>query len=200
MAPDEAPPEGALRVYVWRCEDGRKLTMRNLFRERAIEIDLDEGTQRLDQTVSASGVRYANEGEAVVFWTKGDTARVERHGALPVPCRELRAESLREDARARGVIYRALGNEPGWTLEIGPDGTLDWTTNYGEERHVFEDAVETAGGDLTSRRFTASSAAQSIAVTVRVEPCTDDAGVAFDYAATIEFAGGTLRGCAVRLN
>ena len=166
-----------------------------------IEIDLDARRQRLAQTASASGVRYAAQGDAVVFWIKGDTAPLERRGVSAVQCTELRAESLREDARARGVAYRALGNEPGWILEIGPGDTLDWTTNYGEDRHVFKGAIEARGGEgIDSRSFTASSDAGSIAVTVRAEPCTDDAGFAFDYSATIAFAGGTLRGCAVRLN
>lgn len=31
----------------------------------------------LPQTMSGSGIRYANEGESVVFWSKGDTAFVE---------------------------------------------------------------------------------------------------------------------------
>lgn len=31
----------------------------------------------LPQTLSGSGIRYANEGESFVFWSKGDTAFVE---------------------------------------------------------------------------------------------------------------------------
>jgi membrane-bound inhibitor of C-type lysozyme len=31
----------------------------------------------LPQTLSGSGIRYANEGETFVFWSKGDTAFVE---------------------------------------------------------------------------------------------------------------------------
>src|SRR5512137_747461 len=112
-APAPAPaadevPAGALRAYVWQCADGQTLVMRNLFREKAIAIDFHDGTRRLDQTVSASGVRYADS--VVVFWTKGSTATLERQGGPVVQCEERRADSLREDARARGGVYRALGN------------------------------------------------------------------------------------------
>lgn len=199
-AREVALPAGALHAYVWECDDGRTLVMRNLLRERAITVEFDAGPERLDQTTSASGMRYTNPAGSIVFWTKGNSARLEREGASAVKCAERRAASLREDARARGVVYRALGNEPGWTLEIGPGGTLDWMTNYGQERHRFDGAIEATGGDATSRTFTAKSDVDTIEVTVRDEPCTDDAGIAYDHTATIAFAGGTLRGCAVRLN
>lgn len=41
-------------------------------------LTLAEGKKlTLPQTLSASGIRYANEGETLVFWSKGDTAFVE---------------------------------------------------------------------------------------------------------------------------
>lgn len=54
-APDGRPIPGG-RVVV-TLADGKKLT--------------------LPQTLSGSGIRYANEGETFVFWSKGDTAFVE---------------------------------------------------------------------------------------------------------------------------
>ncbi len=54
-APDGRPIPGG-RVVV-TLADGKKLT--------------------LPQTMSGSGIRYANEGETFVFWSKGDTAFVE---------------------------------------------------------------------------------------------------------------------------
>ena len=98
---EDPPPDGALRAYVWSCADGQKIVMRNLFREKAVAIDLHEGTRRLEQTTSASGVRY--EDGAIIFWTKGSTASFERKGSPPVQCTELREESLREDARLQAV-------------------------------------------------------------------------------------------------
>ena len=40
-----------------------------------VHINISEGKKMyLPQTISASGARYANSDESVVFWNKGDTA------------------------------------------------------------------------------------------------------------------------------
>jgi membrane-bound inhibitor of C-type lysozyme len=195
-AADEVPA-GVLRAYVWQCADGQTLVMRNLFREKAIAIDFHDGTRRLDQTVSASGVRYADN--VVVFWTKGGTATLERQGAPTVQCEERRAASLSEDARVRGVVYRALGNEPGWVLEIGPSSKLSWTTNFGQDRYDFEQAQATTAPDGVTV-YTAQNEAVAIKATVKAERCVDDGEVEFDHVVTVESGGQTLRGCGTRLN
>ena len=96
-----ALPEAALRAHVWSCADGQKIVQRNLSRERAIAIDLHDGTRRLEQTSSGSGARY--EDAVVIFWTKGNSATLQRKGSPVVQCQELREASLREDARLRDV-------------------------------------------------------------------------------------------------
>lgn len=54
-APDGRPIPGGRVILA--LADGKKLT--------------------LPQTLSGSGIRYANQGETFVFWSKGDTAFVE---------------------------------------------------------------------------------------------------------------------------
>ncbi len=194
-AVDEVP-EGVLRAYVWECADGQRLVLRNLFRERAIAIDFHDGTRRLDQTVSASGARYADA--VTVFWTKGSAATLERQGAPAVTCEERRAESLREDARARGVAFRSLGNEPGWVLEVGPGTRLSWTTNFGELRYDFDQAREsTTDGAVT---YVAQQGTNAIKATVRRAACVDDGDIEFDHVVIVEFEGQQYRGCGSRLN
>ncbi len=195
-AADEVPA-GVLRAYVWHCADGQTLVMRNLLREKAIAIDFHDGTRRLDQVVSASGARYADG--VMVFWTKGSTATLERQGAQAVQCDERRADSLREDARARGVIYRGLGNEPGWVLEIGPADRLSWTTNFGQDRHDFAQAQATTSPDGASV-YTAQNDAVTIKASIKAERCVDDGEVVFDHVVTLESGGQTYRGCGTRLN
>jgi putative lipoprotein len=198
VAADDELPTGVLRAYVWECADGQTLVMRNLLREKAVAIDFHDGTRRLDQAISASGAKYADA--VVTFWTKGSTATLERQGMAPVQCEERRAASLREDARARGVVYRATGNEPGWVLEVGPAARLSWTTNFGSETHAYDASQETAEPDGPGRVFAAGDGEQAIRVTVRQERCVDDGEVEHDHSATVEFGGSTLRGCGTRLN
>ncbi len=190
-------PAGVLRAYVWHCADGQTLVMRNLLREKAIAIDFHDGTRRLDQVVSASGARYADG--VMVFWTKGSTATLERQGAPAVQCDERRADSLREDARARGVIYRGLGNEPGWVLEVGPADRLSWTTNFGQDRHDFAQAQATTSPDGASV-YTARNDTVTIKASIKAERCVDDGEVEFDHVVTLESGGQTYRGCGTRLN
>ena len=43
-----------------------------------VDLVLGDGRRlELPQTVSGSGIRYADKGESVVFWSKGETAFLE---------------------------------------------------------------------------------------------------------------------------
>jgi len=194
---DAAPPEGVLRAYVWQCDDGHTLKMRNLYRENAIAIDLHEGTRKLPGVPSASGAKY--DDGTVSFFSKGGAAVFTRKDGQPVRCREVRSQSLLEDARLRGVLYRGSGNEPGWMLEIGPGSDLTWVTAYGEERHAFANAL--ASGDAaTGVVYTATDATDQIKVTVVQTACQDDmAGLPFDYQVTVVAGGREYHGCGNRL-
>jgi membrane-bound inhibitor of C-type lysozyme len=192
-APAEDVPEGVLLAYVWDCDDGTSLTMKNLLRENAIVLDLHEGPRHLPQVVSASGAKY--DDGSVSFWTRGDTAMFERKGSAAVNCRDNRARSLVADARTRGVAFRGQGNEPGWILEISLPDTIVFNTNYGQERHEFQGA--TVARDSTSgAEYRAAKGDVQIGVTVTQEPCQDDmAGTQFDYSFVVQFGGRTYRGC-----
>jgi membrane-bound inhibitor of C-type lysozyme len=193
-APASSPPAGVLMAYVWDCDDGTSLTMDNLLAERAISLQLPEGPRRLPQVIAGSGAKY--DDGSLSFWTKGDTAMLQRNDGPVVNCRESRARSLLADARARGVWYRGVGNEPGWVLEVTPPDRLVFVTNYGQQRHEFTGAAVSGdagpGGDYRATRD-----GEQIHAVVTPQPCQDDmAGTKFDYSVVVEFAGRTYRGCA----
>jgi len=197
-ASDVPPPEGVLRAYVWNCDGGLTLNMKNLYREAAITLDLPEGPRKLPQDVSASGAKYSDG--SLTFWTKGDTATLERQGSAPVQCREARYESLLADARERGVRFRGRGNEPGWTVEIGPGTRLEFVTDYGQERHAFDAASESGSETAGARVFRAEHGSQRIKVSVTTETCTDDmSDERFAQQMIVEFGGRSFRGCATAL-
>ena len=194
-ADEPAPPEGVLRAYVWECDGGLTLNMKNLFREDAITLDMHEGPRKLPHVASGSGAKYSDG--SITFWSKGVTATFERAGSAPVECRELRARSLVADARERGVLYRGTGNEPGWLVEIGPGSRIVYVTMFGEERHEFTNTAEGGGAAAGARIFTAETDQGSFAVTVTEETCIDDmSGDELDHRMLVEWRGETRRGCA----
>jgi hypothetical protein len=80
-----ALPEGVYLYYAWDCDGGLHLVMKNLIQDRAISLETHEGSRKLPQAMSASGVRYTDG--VVTFWTKGDTATYQRDGGALVNCR-----------------------------------------------------------------------------------------------------------------
>ena len=195
---DETPPEGVLRAYVWECDGGVTLRVRNLYREDAVSIELHEGARKLPRVVSASGAKYADD--SVTFWSKGGTATFEREGSPAIHCSEARAKSLRADARLRGVTYRAQGNEPGWLVEIGPGTSLVLVADYGQERHEFDGITRSDEDGRSTVVFSGAQGPDAIKVTLVRETCRDDmSGEEFDHRAVVEFAGRELRGCGTAL-
>ena len=191
-------PPGVLHAYYWECDGGFTVVMKNLVRDDAISLELHDGTHKLPHVPSASGAKYADE--SIEFWTKGGAATYEHKPAPPINCRDARARSLTEDARARGVAWRGRGNEPGWTVEIGPGDALVLQTGYGDVQHAFSGVQASGDAQPGGRVYTAKSADDAIRVTVTREPCTDDmSGQAFDFSFHVETGGKKLQGCGEQL-
>lgn len=64
------------------CTDGKAIDATFINGTRSsVRLKLSDGRElSLPQALSASGARYANKDESVVFWNKGDTAFVEEAG------------------------------------------------------------------------------------------------------------------------
>lgn len=196
-SPITRPPLGVLSAYVWQCDDGRKLTMRNLHQQDAVVLELEDGERRLERVRTASGAKYQDG--ALSFWTKGSEALLERGEGPQVRCEQLRSESLAADARARGIRFRGIGNEPGWILEIGTDQRVSLDYDYGNLRANFPPLEPELDADDGSLRYSGQTESHSIKVTLREQPCHDDmSGEPFDWSVVLEFDGDFKRGCASR--
>lgn len=91
-------------------------------------------------------------------------------------------------ARNRGVEFRALGNEPGWSLEIGAKGLL-LSTDYGQ-RTLSGKAEPYQDGAITYYK------AKLFEVALSPGPCSDDmSGEEFDTQVQVRLDGQVLRGC-----
>jgi membrane-bound inhibitor of C-type lysozyme len=66
---------------VFACPQGRSIQVG--FAEGVAVVDLSDGRRfALEQAPSASGARYTNEGETIIFWTKDESAFLEEGGIM----------------------------------------------------------------------------------------------------------------------
>jgi membrane-bound inhibitor of C-type lysozyme len=129
---------------------------------------LPSGTVSLPHVESASGARYSDG--RTTLWMKGEEATLETPAGTVQGCVNDRARAAWEHAKLGGADFRAVGNEPGWSLTIVHDSIV-LVTDYGETRHTLEVVIE-AGG------------------------CRDSmSGDAFETTVTLTLDGRALRGC-----
>lgn len=199
--PATAAPAGMqprLLAEGWRCEDGQTLGTRALAGLKTVELRVGDVRRILPQAASASGVRY--EDADWLFWQRGAQAMLQRKPAPPVYCNEVRALSLVEDARARGITFRGQGSAPGWLLEVGPDSRVVLSGPAGsrgiEGRNEWPDLAAAPGPAYGSTRYTAEAGGRRHVIVVLPDPCVDDiSGERFPAAVLIEVDGRRLRGC-----
>lgn len=66
-------PAGPIADVTFQCNLGK--TIHAAFYPDSVDLTLSDGrAMTLPQTMSGSGARYANSGETIVFWNKGNTA------------------------------------------------------------------------------------------------------------------------------
>jgi uncharacterized membrane protein len=101
-----------------------------------------------------------------------------------------------EAARARGVDFRAVGNEPGWFLELDDGVQIVLVSDYGRRRAEApapEPTVDEAAREIT---FSTAARGTSLVVTLSPGPCEDTmSGESFDTTVTVRYGGETLQGC-----
>jgi putative lipoprotein len=191
--PQAAAPEVG-RTFVYDCAADASFTVRTGPGEVALWIPASLGGQYLvlAATPAASGGRYA-EGETV-YWSKGELATFEVGGQRFVDCRSNPAKVPWADAARRGAVFRGLGQEPAWNVEIERDGKIVLVTDYGANRTEVTHAEPLIEGARSTYR--AAEPALALRVVVENRACADSmSGEAFEAAVTVTLADRVLHGC-----
>ena len=96
-------------------------------------------------------------------------------------------------AKLRGVAFRAIGQEPGWLLEIKNGEEILLVTDYGQQRSVYA-SVEPVEDKAARRTLFELDAATS--VLIEGVPCSDTmSGERFETAVTVDTGVRMLKGC-----
>ncbi len=206
-APEEMgtmPPQRTGNTYVYECRDPGgedfAFTARTGPGELAVWLPArfaEEGAQErylvLGQVRSASGAKYGSDG--VVVWTKGtEEALLEVGGETFTDCTADPQRAVWAEARRRGVDFRAVGQEPGWHLEITHGERIRFVYAYGEREAVTPAPEPTV--DNSARVYHAETEAHDLTVTITDAPCTDAmSGEAFEQTVTVRLGGRAYHGC-----
>jgi uncharacterized membrane protein len=193
-----SPGAPHLTTFAYDCEDGRYLVANFPADTDAVWLFLPGGTVQLPRSRADSGARYADE--AVSFLVAGERDALLETDGRATACTENRRATLMEDAKLRGVDFRATGNEPGWWMEIGPDATI-LVTDYGQQRDIF--ATPEPEEDRTARRTTywATSGGRDVQIVLIGEPCQDSMrGDSFQTTVQIRLGQASLTGCGQALH
>lgn len=194
IEPAELDPEA--EVYAFRCPDGFKFTA-IVSPDTAILVFPDERA-RLSSVPSASGSKFS--GDNAMFWSKGDTAMVERDSKLRKGCIVDWKASVWEEAKVMGVDFRALGNEPGWRLDVYSGERLVLVTDYGRKRYEFPAVAPEVDRSARTAVYETRNDDHKLSVIIEGTRCVDNmSGDAYPSTVTVMLNGRVLKGCGRRI-
>lgn len=191
------PPGGAPGdTFHWQCgEIG--VASHYLGHADLVELSFSGRSMVLPIAVSASGARFADD-QGSEFWIRGDTASLALPGEPLRECTRSAQPSPWYQAAARGVRFRAIGNEPGWLLEVGHGErpALHAELDYGERTLELED-LEPSGDGWTAE----TSDGTGFALEVEREDCSDAmSGARFEATVRLRLGDATYHGCGAWLD
>lgn len=193
---DDSPTRGRdLRLRLW-LRGRLSFIMKNGPGEIALWLPKRFGHPYLvlGRVRAASGARY--EGDGVTVRTKGDDASLVVDDESFTGCRHDRRRSIWEHAKLSGVDFRAIGNEPGWHLEIRRSLRLTFVYAYGEQRVVTPCPEPSIDVDAQRTVYQAGAQGHDLKVVLEGTCCTDTmSDEQFETTVTVDFDGVIFRGC-----
>ena len=189
-------------LFVFECDQARFGTWYMPGKDR-MEFYTPDTSYALRRAVSASGARYVNEAEQIEFWNKGDKAMISIKARKFTNCTTDAREISWFRARLQGVDFRAVGQEPGWMVEIREQQhtgelLLDYGTRQLQLRNV--ERVE-KGRPPDTVLFKAHTDSARVSIRAVREECRDPMnGNRSSYTATVTIQGKAYRGCGRFLN
>jgi putative lipoprotein len=178
------------KVFVFDCDKNYSFVVQVAGQEAI--LFLPEKTITLPYVFSASGAKY--EKDKVVFWIKGEEAMLEINEQIYKNCINNRRQAIWEEAKLRGVDFRAVGNEPGWHLEISKDRII-FVTNYGSEQYEFP-AAEPVSDNRAQTIYQTNNEKTTLEIVLSGKPCLDTmSDDSFETTVVIKLNSREYNGC-----
>jgi uncharacterized membrane protein len=115
-------------------------------------------------------------------------------GQTSEPHVEETIDDVWHEAKLRGVAFRAIGQEPGWLLEITNGEEILLVTDYGATRSTMPYVEPVVYQE--ERRTQYNVGEYNTIIEIRGEPCTDVmSGESFEVSVTLFLNNKELHGC-----
>lgn len=177
------------RTFVFTCSEDLEFVART--EEEKAWLFLSSGTLQLPRTGTGS---YRND--QAFFQLDEQEASLEIAGVKHLHCKNDRRQAIWEHAKLNGADYRAIGNEPGWVLEIRNQETIILITDYGSTRNEFVLPKPEVDKEKRTTRYQVKESGKEMTLTISGEACRDSmSGEEFSSSATVTLDGKTLQGC-----
>ena len=178
----------APKTYVFVCSNSQAYTVRATGVEAW--IFMPSGTRRLPAVPAGQGTRYSDG--VFTLRIENELAQLGDSRAHQVSCRNDPRRAVWERAKLDGVNFRAVGNEPGWNLEILAGTRMRLIADYGASRVEVPLPVPTVDRESRRTRWDAGE----IVLEVVARPCRDSmSGESFETEVNVHWQGRTLKGC-----
>jgi len=184
--PTETP---STQTFVFTCSDTLEFVARTNNKEAW--LFLPSGTIQLLHTGAGS---YRND--QTHFQIKDQEASLKDSGVKHLLCKNDRREAIWVHAKLNGADYRAIGNEPGWNLEIRNQETIILITDYGSTRYEFALPKAEIGETNRITSYQAKDSDHELILIITDEACSDSmSGEDFPSRAKVILDGKILQGC-----
>jgi membrane-bound inhibitor of C-type lysozyme len=182
----------APQTYVYECSDNYSFVAR-IEGEKAW-LFLPKKTFPLPHVPSASGAKYS-DGQ-ITFWSKGDEALIEDGQQTQRNCKNNRAKAIWEHAKLGGVDFRAVGNEPGWYLELKQGGSVLFVADYGQKRYEFATPAPTMDQQAVVTTYRVQANEHELVIVLTPQRCRDSmSGELFETGVTVILDDKEYQGC-----
>jgi len=194
---EKTNPAMPARTYVFECVEAYRFPVR--IEDNHAWLFLPGQTISLPQVRAASGMKYS-DGE-FTFACKGDEALLETPGAAYYNCRNNRALAIWEHAKLNGVDFRAVGNEPGWHLEITTGQKILFVSDYGQRRYEFDTPEPESRAALRMTLYRTGNGDHTLEISLHGQPCRDSMrGDHFESTVTVTLDDRAYHGCGKTLH
>lgn len=192
--PQPAPTPAASATR-WRCGE---ILLTAGYRGEKADLSFSGRDLSLPIARSGSGARYADD-KGNEFWSKGDQATLTLVGEEKRDCEVTEHISPWEEAKIRGIVFRAVGQEPGWWVEVGSGDSppLHAELDYGQRKiHV----AHSMGISSTPGYGGKTDDGITVVLRTKAESCSDAmSGERFDSSAELTVGDELYKGCGAYL-